>query len=414
MILLAPALLAFLAQTEGPTASQQKELVEAYFAADAKSAAGQKERRRILRELAPVELTPSGAPKELATVLKRWAKGREFEKKSGRRHWWEEEKRGLYIVGGETKKPKALAICMHGGGVGSGDAGSAHDSYEPSLSGLDWLAIYPEVLEKTECGWTDSGTEEWVLELIDCARRTWDIDPNRVYLCGHSMGGYGSWTLGAHHADQLAAVAPSAGGPTPFFDRDGKTIGIAEGVVPNLRNLAIRIYQSGDDPQVPPDANRFAVKLLEEAKKLYGGFDFEYWEVDGRGHGAPPGGFEAHLAKIAEIERVTHPDTVVWQPALAWKQQFYWLWWDEPVKNALVVARIGPEKNTVRLTTTGDSRGLAVLVDPKLLDPKKEIFVYKNEVLAWRGIPVPDLATTLATGARGDPELAYTTKITLP
>lgn len=411
---LALAALALVPQTARPTASRQKELVEAYFEADAKTGAGQKERRRILRELAPVELLPSAAPKELATVLKRWEKGREMEKKAGQRHWWEQEKKGFYIVGGMTKKPKALAICMHGGGVGSGDATSAHSAYESALSALGWLAIYPEVLEKTECGWTDSGTEEWVVELIDCARRTFGIDPNRVYLCGHSMGGYGSWTLGAHHADQLAAVAPSAGGPTPIFDRSGKTIDLAEGVIPNLRNLAIRIYQSADDPKVPPDANRFAAKRLEEAKALYGGYDFEYWEVTGHGHDKPPGGFEAHLAKIAAIERVTHPDTVVWQPALAWKQQFYWLWWDEPVKNTLVVARIGPEKNTVRLSVTGDSRGLAVLVDPKLLDPKKEIFVYKNDVLAWRGIPVPDLATTLATGARGDPELAYTTRITLP
>jgi poly(3-hydroxybutyrate) depolymerase len=408
------AALALLAQTAAPTAREQKALVEAYFAADAKTEAGQKERRRIQRELAAVELQPSAAQKELAAILKRWEKGREFEKKSGQRFWWEEEKKGLYIVGGETKKPKALAICMHGGGVGSGEASSAHGAYDPALSGLDWLAIYPEVLEKTECGWTDSGTEEWILELIDCARRTWKIDPNRVYLCGHSMGGYGSWTLGAHHADQLAAVAPSAGGPTPFFDREGKTIGISEGVVPNLRNLAIRIYQSGDDPQVPPDANRFGVKLLEEAKARYGGYDFEYWEVEGRGHDAPPGGFEAHLAKIAEIERVTHPDTVVWQPTLAWKQQSYWLWWEQPVKNTLLLAKIGPEKNTVRITSTGDTRGLCVLVDPKLLDPKQEIFVYLNEVQAWRGIPVPDLGTTLATGARGDPELAYTTKIVLP
>jgi len=388
--------------------------IEAYFAADAKTAEGQRERRAILRELGSVELTPAAAEKELAGVLKRWEKGRTLEKKSGQRHYWEEEKRGFYIVGGNTKKPKGLALCMHGGGKGSGDASSAHGSYDGALSDLDWLALYPEVLEKTECGWTDSGTEEWVMELVENARRTWKLDPDRVYLCGHSMGGYGSWTLGAHHADQLAAVAPSAGGPTPLMDRSKAIIGIVEGVIPNLRNLAVRIYQSGDDPQVPPDANRFAVKELEKAKALWGGYDFEYWEVNGEGHGAPPGGFGAHLAKIAELTRTTHPDTVVWQPTLAWKLQSYWLYWEEPVKNSLVVARIGPEKNTIRLTTTGDVRGLCVLVDPKLVDPKKELYVYKNELEVYRGIPVPDLATVLATGARGDPALAYTTRIRLP
>ena len=406
---LALAVLLILPQSLTPT--EQKTRVEAYFAADAKTEAGQTARRKILRELAKVELAPSAAPKELAAMQKRWTKGRELEKKTGQSFYWEEEKKGLFIVGGDTKKPKGLALCMHGGGVGSGEASSAHGAYQGALAALDWLAIYPEVLQKTECGWTDAGTEEWVMELIDCARRTWDIDPDRVYLCGHSMGGYGSWTLGAHHADQFAALAPSAGAPTPIFDRSNTLIDIAEGVVPNLRNVAIRIYQSSDDPQVPPDANRFAVKRLEEAKARWGGFDFEYWEVDGRGHGEPPGGYEAHLAKIAEIERTTHPDTVVWQPTLAWKQQSYWLFWDEPVKDMLVVARVGPEKNTIRVTSDGDVRGLSVLVDPKLVDPKKELFVYLNEVEVYRGIPVPDLATTLATGARGDHELAYTTRI---
>jgi len=412
MLALAGMLLTLLAQ--GPlSASEQKARIEAYFAADAKTEAGQKERRAILRELAAVELTPASAPKELAAILKRWEKGRELEKKPGRNHWWEEEKKGFYIVGGETKKPKALALCLHGGGKDAGDASSAFGAYEPALSGLDWLALYPEVLAKTAHGWTDAGTEEWLIELIDCARRTWKLDPDRVYLCGHSMGGYGSWTVGAHHADQFAALAPSAGAPTPLIDREENVLGILEGVIPNLRNVALRVYQSSDDPRVPVAVNRMAAKLLGEAKAKWGGFDFEYWEVEGRGHGAPPGGFEAHLAKIAAIERTTHPDTVVWQPTLSWKQQSYWLFWDEPVKNSLVVARVGPEKNTIRITSEGDVRGLSVLVDPELVDPKKELFVYLNEVEAYRGIPVPDLATTLATGARGDPELAYTTRIRL-
>jgi pimeloyl-ACP methyl ester carboxylesterase len=77
---------------------------------------------------------------------------------------------------------------------------------------------------------------------MERARRTWKIDPDRVYLCGHSMGGYGSWTLGAHHADQIAAIAPSAGAPTPFMDGSGKVTGISSGIVPNLRNVLVRIY----------------------------------------------------------------------------------------------------------------------------------------------------------------------------
>lgn len=407
--------LALLASPQDGTlsAAEQKERIEAYFLADALRPEGRAERRAILESLTDVSLAPGAAASTLKTVLKRWEKGPQLEKKSGRYFFWEDEKKGLFLVGGDTKKPKGLAICMHGGGVGSGDASAAQAGYEGALRGLDWLAIYPEVLEKTECGWTDAGTEEWVLELIDRARRTWKVDPNRVYLVGHSMGGYGSWTLGAHHADQLAAVAPSAGGPTPFMDRSGAIVDISTGIVPNLRNLAIRIYQSDDDPRVPPDANRFAVQRLKEAKERYGGFDFEYWEVTGRQHDPPPGGYEAHLAKIESIERTTHPDTVVWQPTLDWKHQSYWLYWDGPVKDALVVARADRKANEVRVTCDKDTRGLYVLVDETLLDAKKEIAVFLNDREVFRGLAEPSLATLLATGARGDPDLAYTRRVPL-
>ncbi|MEQ1891585.1 MAG: hypothetical protein ABL998_03500, partial [Planctomycetota bacterium] len=321
MAWIATTALVFLGQAAAPKASEQKTLIEAYFAADAMIEAGQKERRRIQRELAPLELDPAEAPKQLADILKRWEKGARLESKPGQRFWWEREKRGLYIVGGQTKKPKALVLCLHEGKENKGDARKAFNAYESTLSDLGWLAIYPEELVQTPHGWIEGGTEEWILELIDCARRTWKIDPDRVYLCGHSVGGYGTWTLGAHHADQFAALAPSAGAPTPLLGRSQEVLGIVEGIVPNLRNLAVCFYQSSDDRALGPEINRLVAKLLGEAKALHGGYDFEFWEVAGRGHSPPPGGFEAHLAKIAEIERVTHPDTVVWQPTLAWKQQ---------------------------------------------------------------------------------------------
>jgi poly(3-hydroxybutyrate) depolymerase len=394
-------------------AADPKPLIEAYFAADWQEPDGRAERRRILSELEQVPVDAAGVAAHLKTVAKRWEKGPELEKDRGQSFYWEEEKRGLFIVGGNTKKPKALAICMHGGGAGSGDAWSAHGGYDTVLSNLDWLAIYPEVLEKTEHGWTDAGTEEWVLELMERARRTWKIDPDRVFLCGHSMGGYGSWTLGAHHADQIAAIAPSAGAPTPFMDSTGKVTGISAGVIPNLRNVFVRIYQSDDDPNVPPAANRAAAAELAKARERWGGFDYEYWEVPGRQHDAPPGGFEAHLEKIAKLERITHPDTVVWQPALDWVSQSYWLYWDEPIKGALIVARADRKANEVRVTCDRSTRGLYVLVDEKLLDPKKEIAVFLGDKEVFRGLAKPSLAAVVATGARGDPELAYSARIPL-
>lgn len=82
-------------------------------------------------------------------------------------------------------------------------------------------------------------------------------------------------------------------------------------------------------------------------------------------------------------------------------------------QDALVVASAERKTNTVRVSCDKSTRGLYVLVDPKLLDPKKEITVFLGEKELYRGVPEPDLATILVTGARGDPELAYTTRIPL-
>ncbi len=375
---------------------------------------GLDERARILEEvdrLAPEPLTEKEAKRWRERVFDAWGNGRRLPKKTGREHFWEKEKRGLYIIGGVTKKPKGLLIGMHGGGVGSGDCGEAAGFLSSAAKKRKWVAIFPEVLEKTEHGWTTSGTEEWVMDLVDCARRTYGVDPNRVYFAGHSMGGFGSWTLGAHHADRVAALGPAAGAPTPYTNEHGVVWDIEAGVVPNLRNVPMRVFQSADDPQVPPDANRAAVKKVEEARAQWGGYeDFEYIEVDGHGHSYPPGGGKDWLAALADFERDAHPEKIVWQPKLAWKRQFYWLFWERPEAGAVVVAEV-VERNRVRVESEWPLEGLWILLHPGRFDLEKEVTVEVGGEEVWRGVPERRLSTLLLTGALGDEELCSAARV---
>jgi predicted esterase len=395
---------------QGPKKSEQSKLVEQFYKLDRRSEPVPKEEAILLARLAETpDLKAKDVKKWRKALLKAWGKGPKLEKKGT--NYLFDDKQGKYIVGGKLSRPKGLAICMHGGGVGSGDAGSASGAYQSSISDMGWVGIFPEVLKKTEHGWTDSGSEEFVLELVDRALRTWDINPDNVYFVGHSMGGYGSWMLGARHADRVAAIAPSAGAPSPIFNRDGTVWRITDGVIPNLRSVPMVIYQSTDDVQVPPAANQAAVKDLKEAQERWGGYDFEYWEETDRGHRAPPGGHQAHLEKIAGYTRDELPLKIVWQPEITWKRQFYWLWWDELTPRKIIEAEADWEKREVRIKTDADTKNLSVLLSSELVDLDKEFVIYVNDTETWRGTPKRRLEVLLATSRHGDPRLTFEAKI---
>ena len=418
ILLLAPAA-SHAQDSRPPMTGKQNKLVAEYLSLDPAEDAAR--RAEILARLETVKpLSKSSAKswrKKLAKAVAKEAVT--LPKERGRHHFWTEPEEpkeiGLYILDGELEKPEAVFIGLHGGGVGSGEASGAHGMYASAMRELEWAGIFPEVLEKTELGWTTSGTEEFVMALVEAALHTWDVDPNRIYLGGHSMGGFGTWALGGHHPDAFAGLAPSAGGPSPVYSRSDRTrvVAIMKGVVPNLRNVRMVCYQSADDPKVPPGPNRFAAKRVDKARERWGGFDFEYWEVDGMGHGAPPGGAIEHLRKIAEAVRDPRPAKLVWEPALDWKKDYYWLRWEEPIENALVVAEVDREANVIRVETDAPAAGLSVFLDERLVDYKREVAVFFNGEEVFRGQPQVKLATLLSTWGRGDPELVFADRVSL-
>ena len=404
---------------DGLKSKEVRELFDEFLEQDRWTPEGRARQAGILARL-------EGQPLKRASDIKKWVKRAEkawaewptLEKDGGEAFLYPDatpsQRRGKYIVGGDTAKPKGLLIAMHGGGVGSGDAEPMAAGYQSPASKRDLLMIAPEVLEKTERGWTDSGTEEFVLQLVERALRTWDIDPDRVYFSGHSMGGYGSWTLGAHHADLLAGAAPSAGGPTPIMDMEGNFYDIVEGIVPNLRNLRVACYQSADDAQVPPGPNRIATRKIEEARERWGGFDYEYWEVDGMGHAAPPGGYGDLLDKVLDATRDSRPERLVWQPMLDWKRDWYWVRWEEPKAMSLLTIDLDKDANAVRIETSGVTlTGFSVYLDEQMLDLGEEVTVTVDGKEAFRGVVEPTLDALLSSLRRGDPAYVFSHRITL-
>jgi predicted esterase len=60
-------------------------------------------------------------------------------------------------------------------------------------------------------GYGEQGQQD-ALEVVKAVTRDYKIDPARIYLTGHSMGGSGAWLVASARPDLFAAIAPVAGG----------------------------------------------------------------------------------------------------------------------------------------------------------------------------------------------------------
>lgn len=92
------------------------------------------------------------------------------------------------------------------------------------------------------------------------------VDPDRIYLTGLSMGGYGTWDLAARMPDRFAAILPVCGGG----DND---------VAARLANLPIWCFHGDADTTVPVNRSRTMIAALKAA----GGRPI-YSELPGVGH----------------------------------------------------------------------------------------------------------------------------------
>lgn len=97
-----------------------------------------------------------------------------------------------------------IVLSLHGASV---EAEGQARCYQPR----DWAHIVaPTNRRPYGFDWEEWGRID-ALEVLATARGRLASDPLRQWLTGHSMGGHGTWSVGANHADLFAAIAPSAG-----------------------------------------------------------------------------------------------------------------------------------------------------------------------------------------------------------
>lgn len=304
---------------------------------------------------------------------------------------------GKYIISVPSAARKGaktgLFISLHGGGAGVGDGGQIQGLFGTPAGNL--ICIYPTVTEKTDTAWNTDREDQYVMSIIEELKRTFNIDTNRIYLAGHSMGGFGTWSIGGHHADLFAALSPMAGGV------------YQPGCIENLKNTPIWFYHSTDDAQVGPDSDVKASKRIEELKQKYGPYDYVWKLYNDIGHGLPKDGVKPIFEWMLKKVRNPYPKHVIWQPQRAYIRNFYWLR-SEGGRGGLIEAKIDGQ------TITVSTKGIAIYLNEKMVDLKKPVIVKVGDEEVFHGlVPYSLVAVADSIEAKMDPEMWFSARIVL-
>ena len=115
----------------------------------------------------------------------------------------------------ETSREKVpLVVFLHGAGE------RGHDVTDVERFGLPKLIAegtdFPFAVISPQCPrfhwWVDDLQQQLLMQLVDCAVSTYWLDPDRIYVTGISMGGFGAWRLAARYPGRFAAALPVCGG----------------------------------------------------------------------------------------------------------------------------------------------------------------------------------------------------------
>jgi poly(3-hydroxybutyrate) depolymerase len=255
----------------------------------------------------------------------------------------------------------ALVLSLHGAGV---DAIGQARSY----SARDWNYVVAATNRRPfGFDW-----EEWgrlnALAALDDAQASLRIDPTRVYLTGHSMGGHGTWHVGVTTPGRFATIGPSAGWES-FYSYGGSsrpsgTIGRARAhsdtlvYLENLARRGVYIIHGDADDNVPVSEGRNLYAAVQAVTD-----DVVYHEEPGAGHwwdgDAAPGADCVDWPPLFDFMQARTLDPVELEftfrspsPAYSPRHSFVTLESAITPMEDLVVSSAPVDEETVEVTTT--------------------------------------------------------------
>lgn len=151
----------------------------------------------------------------------------------------------------ETKSKTGLPVLLflHGTGERGTDLNRLKRTGIPELitrgQNFPFLVVSPQSIEY---GWEP----DRLVALLDYIESHYEVDQERIYVTGLSMGGYGAWELAQVAGDRLAAIVPICGGGDP-----------AKATV--LKDLPIWVFHGARDEVVSIEESEVMVDSIKKA-----------------------------------------------------------------------------------------------------------------------------------------------------
>lgn len=200
-----------------------------------------------------------------------------------------------------------------------------------------------------------------VLRSIEETKRWFNIDEDRIYLFGVSMGGYGAWNLGLRYPHLWAALGPISGhtdmmlwtgmerDQLPFFRRWLFEWDNPYDLAENAVGMPLHLMHGASDTLIHTEQSQVMVARLREL-----GYEIDYTEVEGPDHWIyfGPEVYEGTIPWFEPYRRREFPRRIVFKTYSLRHDTAYWVridqlqQWGKPAR----IAVEAPDAN-IQVTT---------------------------------------------------------------
>lgn len=150
----------------------------------------------------------------------------------------------------DTIKKWPLMIFLHGSGEAGTDLEKVKTHGPAKL--IEEGKQYPFIVASPQAAPGEGWEPQLIIRLVKGIQSKYNVDKDRIYLTGLSMGGFGTWATAIKFPNVFAAIAPVCGG--------GDTAEIAK-----LKTMPVWCFHGAKDKVVPP---RESYRMIDALKKV--------------------------------------------------------------------------------------------------------------------------------------------------